>query len=313
VQPVTTLTNPLLNVSPGSIRVSSTSASREILIISNRNWTATSSDQSWVSLSQVGGSSSGTIIAAIRHNTGSNNRAAKITVTAGGLTQEVEIIQEGIGETAKNVSVAFYYHRTYRDAFSDYAGEARSMLNDANRAFLAVHNVNLVFQQGVVTNNLYMDECFARHSALCSVMCCGDAHILHYKDASMNLEQFTAFGFNRNNSRLGVLAYRSPLCTIYGDGSHDAVGGMARSSGRTSMVDFKPTQRTPNVRVMQHEFAHNFGVSDGYPNAPGSTVQCTSPSSVCIMGGLSLMWDNDFGRSDTFCAAHRQQFNRNLH
>jgi len=313
VQPVTTSVFPLLMVSPARLSVSPSSTNREIHIVSNRSWTITSSDRSWVRASQVSGSNSETILVTIDNNPDSNGRSAKITVDAGGLKQEVEIIQEGTRNNRKNVSVAFYYHRTYRDAYGDYAQEARSMLNDANRAFLTIHNVNLTHQTGrFVSVNMPMDNC-GHHSILCRASCCGD-HQNHMKDASRNLNYFKDEIFNSNHSRLGVFAYRSLLCTVSGNGSHGAVSGRAHISGRTSIANFIPSQYEANVRVLQHEIAHNFGVKDGYSSASGTTTQCHDPTQTCIMDSQSaLIWDTNYGSRNTWCSVHRAEFSRNLH
>jgi len=314
VRDVRTLVLPSIFVNPARIQATSAPTIFPINISSNRYWTITSNVK-WARLYVSSGSAGDSVVSLhIDENKLSAPRNnGVITIRMGSIITNIPITQAGF--STRNVSVAFYYHPTYQDAYGgNYASQASSMLSDANLAFRNIHGVNLTFQQGIdIGRTLPMDECLHRYDMRCTVLC--GTHENHHKNIAGNMGSFTREIFNQSHSRLGVLAYRANLCS---SGSHNGSprGAAQAIVSRTSIVDFIPgggaRQRINNVRVLQHEIAHNFGVYDGYSGASFFSP-CTSGSKNCIMDGGGIMYDNRFGSTDTFCDAHTRQFDRYLH
>jgi len=315
VRAVTTLASPFLTVSPVDIRVSSIRSYRFVDITSNRDWTV-SSDVTWARAITLSGSGNARIIVDIDENISYSQRIGRLTVSAGGVIGEVKIVQDGGMLPVRDVSVAFYYHRSYQNAFiNNYSGNAMQMLRDANTAYVNEFRTNFIFQQGVyVTDNLLIDNCDLGLNVICSHLCCGESHTLHYKNYRFNINHFNNNIFNPSTSRLGVLAYRANMCIIrVGDTTCSYVGGAANSiGGRTNMVDFQFNRHVQNVRILQHELAHNFGIKD---SSSGVATVETSPCTVgqdCLMIG-DYFNDGTWSLRDIWCDEHKREFIRDLH
>jgi pimeloyl-ACP methyl ester carboxylesterase len=87
-----------LSVSPTSKNVTSTSGSEVFSVSSNLSWTATD-NASWLTLSPSSGMNNGTITATFSANSSTSSRTATITVTGGGITQTVSLVQAGISSS----------------------------------------------------------------------------------------------------------------------------------------------------------------------------------------------------------------------
>jgi hypothetical protein len=212
---IQTLAEAPLTVTPSEIHVSHAATSQQILITTNSSWVA-SSDVGWARLSQGTGTGNRTISITIDPNLDGRQRDGTITVTAVGLTREVRITQDVFLYPTRHVSVAFYYHDTYRQAYGGtYASEARAMLSDANLAFVNHFRVNLTYRPGVyITEEIPIDKCELGYINTCSFNCCGANHSLHYKDYARNIIFFRYNVFNQNYSNLGILAYRAGLYSM---------------------------------------------------------------------------------------------------
>ena len=83
-----------LNLSPDSLLLGKDAESFDnISVISNVNWSA-SSDVEWLDVSPANGLNSGTVkVTANESNVTINDRAGKVTITGGGLTKLVDVIQ----------------------------------------------------------------------------------------------------------------------------------------------------------------------------------------------------------------------------
>jgi len=152
-----------------------------------------------------------------------------------------------------------------------------------------------------------MDNCTAKYLTICSDSCCIGGHIAHKKSSHLNYPDFSRI-FDSVLSRLGILVYTAEVCNFwvdeYGVEKHGIVGGLAGVSARTSMVYIKPGGNDIhilNVRIMQHELSHNFGMN--------YNVACNA---ACIMSG-GFDSNPSFSTSDIWCDNHAGQFNRNLH
>ena len=89
---------PELSVSAEMISMATTAGSGTVEITSNQNWTVTS-NQSWCTVSPTSGSNNGTINFDLTANPSTSIRTATITVTAGSLTKQVTIEQQGTDKT----------------------------------------------------------------------------------------------------------------------------------------------------------------------------------------------------------------------
>ncbi|MCB9209863.1 MAG: BACON domain-containing protein [Ignavibacteriales bacterium] len=81
-----------LTVTPSSRDVANTTGSTTFSVSSNTSWTV-SDNVSWMSVSPTGGSGGGTLTASYDANTTVSARTATITVTTGGLTENVTVSQ----------------------------------------------------------------------------------------------------------------------------------------------------------------------------------------------------------------------------
>ncbi|MBN2410806.1 Ig-like domain-containing protein [candidate division KSB1 bacterium] len=83
-----------LTVDPPSRSVDSEPGSTTFNITSNVNWTA-SDDADWLTLNPANGSGNGTLTAAYSANESTSPRTATITVSGGGITRQVTVVQSG--------------------------------------------------------------------------------------------------------------------------------------------------------------------------------------------------------------------------
>jgi len=88
-----------LVVTPPTRSVSPSACSFNTSITSNTEWTASSSEPSWLSVSPASGSGNGVLNVAIDENTGTT-RTGMITVTTGGLTRTIAVTQAPGGSAA---------------------------------------------------------------------------------------------------------------------------------------------------------------------------------------------------------------------
>ena len=202
--------------------------------------------------------------------------------------------------------MAFYYHHTYTYAFQhQYSSGANRTLDDAKVAFSGMFRTNFVNTSGIFINTaMSMDECSSgNYHHICDATCCGNSHSGHMKCNNRALDNFD-FGdekiFDQSRSYMGVLAYSATLCNEWPDGKHDSVGGAARTPGLISIVFLRPGERnhTRNVRKLQHELSHNFGLD--------YSVNCIA---LCIMSG-GFDNTNVFEDIEIWCDNHANQFRR---
>jgi len=308
VRSVRTLAGPSLTVSPTNINVSASATTAQVTITSNGAWTA-SSNVIWARVSVEHGSGTRVISISIDSNNSTMTRPAIITISAGNVTSEIHITQSGMTSDYIDLRVAFYYHKTYTDVFlNNHSTNANRTLSDASIAFLGMFRMNLIYTSGKYVNvTMSMDKCEDGYYSTCSYSCCGESHSDHEKSSVKNMNDFD-FGntriFDQSHSSMGILAYSAALCYLWSDGTHGSVGGAARAPGRTSMVWFRhdiPNSYRLNVRTLQHELSHNFGLD--------YNVKCIAD---CIMSGG---FDNTdiFEITDIWCTNHANQFRRNLH
>lgn len=86
---VTVIAAPTLSVSPSSLTFQQTGGTQAVDVTTNVSWTATSS-ASWLSISPMNGSESGTIIVTATANNSSSSRSATITITgSNGVAQKI--------------------------------------------------------------------------------------------------------------------------------------------------------------------------------------------------------------------------------
>ena len=225
----------------------------------------------------VGGQPTGLIFTRI------GNMQAQIT---GRVTSDVtHTVNSAIHQSPmrRNVSLMMYLHHSYRDTTANYRTDANNVVHDANRAFLHPEiNIQFILQgfQNVV-RTMPMDGW-----PPCSC-------------ASANLDYFRNNIFGHTVT-LGALIYSAELCVPDSSPPYRRhTRGLASFRGRTSINEFRPGHQD-NVRLLQHELSHNFGVHD-------STVTRCSPDHRCVMS--SAMWNMpDLRRTDIWCDNHRREF-----
>lgn len=83
-----------LNVTPASQSVAATSGSTTFNINSNVTWSV-SDNQAWLTVSPTSGANGGILNASFSANSGTTSRTATITITGGGITQMVTVVQAG--------------------------------------------------------------------------------------------------------------------------------------------------------------------------------------------------------------------------
>ena len=85
----------VLTVTPLNQSVTYASGDTTFAVTSNVTWTV-SDNADWLTVSPPGGTGNGTLTATFTENTTTNERTGTITVTGGGITQQVMVIQAGI-------------------------------------------------------------------------------------------------------------------------------------------------------------------------------------------------------------------------
>jgi glycosidase len=88
---VTGGSSPTLSVSPTSLSVGSGAGNSTISVTSNTNWSVTD-NQTWITVSPTSGSNNGSFSVSVTANTGTA-RTGTVTVTAGSLTQTINVSQ----------------------------------------------------------------------------------------------------------------------------------------------------------------------------------------------------------------------------
>ncbi len=83
-----------LTVSPSDQSVTNGSGNTSFTITSNTNWTV-SDDADWLTVSPLSGTDNGTLTATYTENTTTSQRVGTITVTGGGITRRITVIQGG--------------------------------------------------------------------------------------------------------------------------------------------------------------------------------------------------------------------------
>jgi hypothetical protein len=92
--PPTLTLSPSSNWSLGPFAVNGKNE-RRITVTSDRNWTASSSDEHWLTVSPTSGSSGGSFTITATANTSVNSREGTITVTAGNASRTIRVTQAG--------------------------------------------------------------------------------------------------------------------------------------------------------------------------------------------------------------------------
>ena len=102
-----------LSASPITSNVSSSAGNTNLNVSSNVSWSV-SDDASWLSVSPTSGSNNGSLNATFTENTSSSSRTGTITLTGGGITQKVYVVQAGastssnfLNASPSNQNVAF--------------------------------------------------------------------------------------------------------------------------------------------------------------------------------------------------------------
>ena len=83
-----------LTVSPSSRSVSNAAGSTSFSVASNVSWSV-SDDAGWMSFTPSSGSNNGTITVNYDENTSSSSRTGTLTVSGGGITRNVTVVQQG--------------------------------------------------------------------------------------------------------------------------------------------------------------------------------------------------------------------------
>ena len=210
---------------------------------------------------------------------------------------------ERLPDPRRNVTLTMYLHRS--NVLS--ASEAANVVNQARGAFIYNWNVNFLptTRALAASQRIFLDECILPFDTPCNVVC---GFFVNHKDSHRNLTDFADTVFGRDTD-LGALVVTARM---------DALG-RAFLPGRTSINDFRHTLipghhwgQNPvahNVRLLQHELAHNFGIYDGWVGS-SHYLTCT-PRRPCLMN-MDFFGDDDFSNSRIWCSVHAAQFDRNL-
>jgi uncharacterized repeat protein (TIGR03803 family) len=86
--------DPTLSLSPGTLNMTAASGAGSFNVITNTSWSV-SCPESWIQLQPVFGSGNSTIYLTANANASISERTAVVTVTAGGLSQTVTVVQAG--------------------------------------------------------------------------------------------------------------------------------------------------------------------------------------------------------------------------
>ena len=88
-----------LTVSETVLSFTAASESKEFTITSNTSWTISSGTASWLAINPSSGSNDATITVTSSVNTSTSERAVTISVTGGGITQDIRVTQDGAPPT----------------------------------------------------------------------------------------------------------------------------------------------------------------------------------------------------------------------
>jgi len=214
--------------------------------------------------------------------------------------------------SAKNVTVGVLLDNRYNANIST----ANADITAASGAFLASWNINLTptsMWHTLTTlpintcNNYswYSPPSGCLHTGTCTN---NSTSTLHHANAEKNLASLwntyptIGWGLMMGYTSLPLcLWYTHPTTQLYG---HYGVYGVAYTSWKYSYVSNWDRTSLTRVRVIQHEFSHNYGCSDT-PTITCSTVACIMKQSFdnIPLNSPQFIW----------CGPCTTRFNPNLH
>ena len=260
------------NIPVTGVRVSSTSV--DLNVGQTRTLTATvlpinatNQDVIWTSNNNLVATvdNSGVVIA---RSTGT----ATITVRAGnGQFSDTSTVR--VTNARRNVTVRMYYHETFRREFqNNHIQTANTIIDNTGIAFDRQFNIFLSRQPGrniPIAPLMPIDECHLGPHAPCGPHCvtrhtCSVVNLNFFQNPNNNI-------FSRQTD-LGVMAVSAHLTHPDAGAGNGTAWGAGFAPGRTSINDFRatpppnnlniPNALTYNVRLLQHEISHNFGIPD---------------------------------------------------
>jgi mannan endo-1,4-beta-mannosidase len=94
-----------LTVSPTSLSFGAATSSSPVTVTANVSWTVTD-NQTWLSVTPTSGSSNGSFTVSVTANTGTTSRSGAVTVSGGGITRTISVMQAGQTTNTLNLSTS---------------------------------------------------------------------------------------------------------------------------------------------------------------------------------------------------------------
>ena len=203
------------------------------------------------------------------------------------------------------VEIAIHQDPAYLTEFADSPSNINRVMADVGKPF---YNNWAISLEPFYYNITYLplQDCPFDYDEHCEEPECGnicvnsDTWPNHHKNFDYNAWfEWDNYGDDGKDLRLVVTA--ATLCHM-SNGSH-SYGPLGMASGINSMV-FNNRGHMLNVRVIQHEFSHNFGCHDN--------CGASANNERCIMDGG---FDNDylFNLSSIWCSTCEDNFDRTAH
>ena len=202
------------------------------------------------------------------------------------------------GYALRSVNIAVQQDQTYLTRYNDQRNEVNKTITDAAKPFYTKWHIE--FRPSYYTlSSMKLDDCPNGSNSQCTSTNCGStcknriSAPNHHKNFDYNaLNAWKAYGMDGNDMRLVLVGVQ--LCHEE-NGSHKNNGLGWWPSGKNGMVLQNRTHML-NVRVIQHELSHTYGVS-----------HCTS--SKCIMNG-GFDKNYVYNLDNIWCSSCAKQFDR---
>ena len=205
----------------------------------------------------------------------------------------------------RNMSVRLAHTQSYLNEY----GSTTYLSNRFNEAVVPFKNRwNLSFRKGMDINKTVMpeDSC-SNYFSLCTSSCSNDC-TSHHKNFSKNVNAVLNNVSLNGNDRL-IMFTSATLCrTTNGKHNSEPLGVAYNPHKKTELRLFSKRNNVAsvdigNVRLIQHEFSHLFGVSDPTTNKCYEGVPCI------MSGGYDM--NSSTNLQNIWCPYCQNEFNRN--
>ena len=248
-------------------------------VTTNTTWSTPTSDATWLTISNIvpaNRTGNGNFRINASANTTGAQRIGSVSVTAGGITRSITVVQGN--STAINLNARIFHDSTAVQHNTQTS--MRTISYDAVNLYRELLNVNISINTNVSLRS-ELDavlQAGCSHNVECNNTICGrNCRTDHCKAGSRKIGLLT----HATTYTINIVGYS--ICAVdtvhyYPLEVHRAVGGLGQRPGRNTIVSSNYAPDTATLQwIIQHEIGHNFGARDDYVGRP-----CT-PGQLCTM------------------------------